>query len=128
VIRRETEALEARVDRLRRGAAPPTVAARTVILVDDGVATGGTMRAAIQAMRKGDAARIVVAVPVAAPETLQVLRREADEVVCLHAPSSFQAVGNWYEDFRQVHDHDVARILDDHRSWSGGAVAGSPPA
>jgi putative phosphoribosyl transferase len=92
--------------------APHDLAGRTAILVDDGVATGATMRAAIRALRRLGPARIVVAVPVAAPETLDGLRAEADAVVCLTAPERFRAVGVHYGRFPQVADDEVRRLLD----------------
>jgi len=88
------------------------VRGKTVILVDDGIATGATMKVAIRATRSGGASRVVVAVPVAAPSSLQELEAEADEVVCLDAPESFYAVGQAYENFDQVTDEEVCAILD----------------
>jgi predicted phosphoribosyltransferase len=84
---------------------------RTVILVDDGLATGSTMQAAILALRQRRPKRIVVAVPVGARETCQSLARSADEVVCLATPEPFNAVGLWYEDFSQTSDEEVRRLL-----------------
>jgi putative phosphoribosyl transferase len=92
------------------------IAGRTVILVDDGVATGATIRAGIAALRQQDPERIVVAVPVAPPDTLELLRSEADEVVCLAAPVMFRAIGEWYRDFRQVSDDEVCELLADGRA------------
>jgi predicted phosphoribosyltransferase len=80
---------------------------RNVLLVDDGVATGSTMRAAIAALRQRQPKRIVVAVPVAAPSTRRELEREADAVICLSSPETFSAVGQWYADFRQSSDQEV---------------------
>lgn len=91
--------------------APLLLAGRTVLLVDDGLATGATMRVAIQAARAAQAARVVVAVPVAPPETLARLQREADAVVCLHAPARFMGVGAWYAQFPQLADEDVRSLL-----------------
>ncbi len=85
---------------------------RTAILVDDGVATGSTMHAAVEAVRKLDPAEIVVAVPVAEPGSLLSLRRVADKVVCLAAPQAFEAVGSFYQDFEQVSDETVYTLLD----------------
>ncbi len=85
---------------------------KTVILVDDGIATGATMKVAIRAARSGGANRVVVAVPVAAPSSIRELQTEADEVVCLDAPESFYAVGQAYENFEQVTDDEVCAILD----------------
>jgi putative phosphoribosyl transferase len=102
----------ARRERLYR-AGRPTLSLKglTVILVDDGLATGSTMRAAVQAARRADAQRIVVAVPVAAPETAESLRSEADEVVCVATPVPLRAVGLWYDDFEQVSDDAVRALL-----------------
>jgi putative phosphoribosyl transferase len=84
---------------------------RTVILVDDGLATGATMRAAVQALREQKAAAIIVAVPVAAPDTCEEFKHLADEVVCATTPESFQAVGQFYEDFTQTTDDEVRQLL-----------------
>lgn len=109
----EQRELERREQLYRGDRARPEVSGRTVILVDDGVATGATMRAAIQALRQQNPARIVVAVPVAAPDTARRLEREADELVCLATPSPFYAIGQWYRDFNQVGDDEVRRLLSD---------------
>ena len=110
--RREIEVVRHRIERLRQGRTAPELRGRLVILVDDGIARGGTMRAAIRAVRKRHPARLVVAVPVAAPEVIADLRRDVDEVVCLHQPEDLHAVGLWYEEFDQVHDEVVVRILE----------------
>ncbi|MDA8230249.1 MAG: phosphoribosyltransferase [Magnetospirillum sp.] len=93
------------------GREPIALAGRTAIVVDDGIATGGTMRAALGAVRKRQPRRLVMAVPVAAADSLESLRSEADEVVCLAAPSWFQAVGAFYDEFHQLADEEVADIL-----------------
>ena len=96
-----------------------------MILVDDGVATGATMRAAIAALRQARPSKIVVAVPVAPPDTVEVLRSEADEVVCLATPEPFRAIGCWYVAFPQLSDEEVRACLA--RSWAprpAAAVAG----
>jgi putative phosphoribosyl transferase len=112
VAKAEQTELERR-ERQYRGARPlPDVAGRTVILVDDGLATGATMRVAVAALRQEHPARIVVAVPVAPPETCATLRREADEVVCAVIPEPFHAVGLWYEDFTQTTDDEVHDLLE----------------
>jgi putative phosphoribosyl transferase len=101
-----------RRDRLYRGdKARLVVSGRQVILVDDGLATGSTMEAAIIALRLMDPSAIVVAVPVGAPETCERLRRLTDHFACLATPSSFSAVGQWYDDFSQTTDEEVARLL-----------------
>ena len=90
----------------------PDLAGRTVIIVDDGLATGSTMRAAVRALRQVGPARIIVAVPVGAPETCQSLRDEADQVVCLNVPQDFHAVSLWYDEFSQITDQEVRRLLE----------------
>jgi predicted phosphoribosyltransferase len=101
-----------RRDRLYRGdRQPPDVGGRTVILVDDGLATGATMRAAVQALKRQQPARIVAAVPTASPDTCQMLKAEADDVVCAMTPEPFFAVGHWYEDFTQTTDDEVRELL-----------------
>lgn len=107
----ERAEIHRRADLLRAGAAPRDLAGRTVILVDDGVATGSTMAAAVQVVRGMGAKRVVVAVPVAPPDVLVRLRRLADEVLCPLTPQRFVAVGYWYEDFNQVQDSEVRAIL-----------------
>ena len=82
-----------------------------MLLVDDGLATGATMRAAVRSLRAHEPARIVVAVPVGAPETCAELRDEADEVVCARSPDPFEAVGAWYDDFSQTSDDEVRELL-----------------
>jgi putative phosphoribosyl transferase len=116
VARREIAEVRRRVERFRAGRPPPELRGRTVILVDDGIAIGGTMRAAIRAVKRHEPARVVVAIPVAAPEIVEALRQEVDEVVCLHQPEPMYAIGLWYEDFRQVRDDEVVRILELDRS------------
>ncbi len=107
------EALELdRRERLYRGERPlPDVAGRTVIVVDDGAATGASLRAAAQALRAQGPARLVLAVPVGAPEACQALQAYADEVVCPRQPAAFGAVGRWYQDFAQVGDEQVLAYL-----------------
>lgn len=85
---------------------------RTAIIVDDGVATGATMRAAIRGVRRQGPKRLVLATPVAPPETIEALAREADETVCLERPALFWAIGSFYSDFRQLSDEEVVRLLD----------------
>ncbi len=97
--------------RLRAGVPAVPVAGRDVVLVDDGLATGSTVIAAARAMRRAGCRRLVIAVPVGPPETLALLRAEADEVVCPLVPRDLQAVGRWYRDFHQVEDAEVRRLL-----------------
>jgi putative phosphoribosyl transferase len=95
---------------------PIPVAGRAVILVDDGIATGSTMRIAARAVRKAGAAKIIIAVPLAPEDTLDELRAEADEIVCLDMPHPFIAVGAHYAEFAQLSDADVIAILARHRA------------
>jgi predicted phosphoribosyltransferase len=90
---------------------PPDLTGRTVILVDDGLATGATMLAAIRAVRQQRPARVVVAVPVAPQEVCEALRREADDLACLLTPAVFRSVGTWYDDFSQTSDDEVRALL-----------------
>jgi putative phosphoribosyl transferase len=91
------------------------VRGKTVILADDGLATGASMRAAVAAVRKLDPARVVVAVPVGAKDTCADLRAEADEVVCLQTPDPFYAVGQWYVDFGETSDDEVRELLGSYQ-------------
>ncbi|MDQ2635646.1 MAG: phosphoribosyltransferase [Actinomycetota bacterium] len=111
VVGRETEELHRR-ERAYRGDRPPVdVAGRDVILVDDGIATGASMLAAVRAVRAGGPARVVVAVPVGPESACRELAAEADEVVCVTMPPGFEAVGQVFEDFRQVSDDEVRELL-----------------
>jgi putative phosphoribosyl transferase len=105
-----------RREKLYRDDLPPAeVEGKTVIIVDDGIATGSTMVAAIAALRQLNAGRVVVAAPTIAPPTHDYLHKEADEVVAVMVPDEFQGVGQWYEDFSQTSDEEVQRLLADHR-------------
>ena len=123
VTAKEREEL-ARRERLYRGDREPLdVRGRTVLLVDDGLATGSTMKAAVAALRDQHPSRIVVAVPVAAEDSCAELRAVADEVVCAVTPEPFHAVGVWYEHFDQTSDDEVRALLADaHRVGSSGTV------
>ena len=114
VERAKAEALE-EIERRRRvylgKRAPVEVAGHTAIIVDDGIATGATMRAALRAVRRRDPAWLVLAVPVAPPESLRRLAEEADETICLHQPEYFAAVGQFYQDFGQTQDDEVIALL-----------------
>jgi putative phosphoribosyl transferase len=109
VAARELIELQRREQAYRGGRPPTELTGRTALLVDDGLATGATMRAAAQAVRAAGAARVVVAVPVGAADSLQAV--PADDVVCLHIPQSFGAVGAYYRDFTQTTDEEVRRLL-----------------
>jgi predicted phosphoribosyltransferase len=115
-VERVTVAEQAELERRERqyrGDRPfPDVRNKTVILVDDGLATGSSMRAGVQALRQEGAGRIVVAVPVAAPETCDAFREIADDIICAETPEPFRAVGLWYDDFSQTTDEEVHDILD----------------
>ena len=112
VLADEQRAEARRCEQRLRGRRPASrLVGRTIILVDDGLATGATMRAAIRSVRKAGPARLVVAVPVAAPSTCETLRAETDELICLLAPDPFFAVGVHYADFRPIDDDEVERLL-----------------
>jgi erythromycin esterase-like protein/predicted phosphoribosyltransferase len=124
---RERLELERR-DRLFRGGRPPVIVRdRTVLLVDDGLATGATMQAAIIALRQQGPAQIVAAVPVGARDTCDRMRQFADRVVCVQIPDRFDAVGLWYEEFAQTSDEEVIRLLGVDRSGATAAEARSKP-
>ncbi|MGH9040935.1 MAG: phosphoribosyltransferase [Acidimicrobiia bacterium] len=118
VTRSEAEVLAVREAAYRGDRPPLDLSGATVILVDDGLATGASMRAAAAAVRRQSPAHLVVAVPVAATETCEAMAAVADEVVCSLRPTAFHAVGLWYEDFSQVDDHQVTELLA--RAWSRG--------
>ena len=111
VAAQELEELKRRERLYRGGRPPPDVRGRTIILVDDGLATGATMRAAIHGLRQQQPARIAVAVPTASADTCEALRTEADEVICAMTPEPFFAVGHWYDDFSQTTDDEVRHFL-----------------
>lgn len=110
-IARERQELARRVDDYRGGRALPELAARSAVLVDDGLATGVTARAALRALRRSDPGELVLAVPVCAPDTARALEQEADEVVCVLQPPDFGAVGGWYDRFDQTSDEQVRQLL-----------------
>lgn len=111
VINRERAELERREQAYRDGRPPVDVRGRTVVLIDDGLATGSTMKAAVRAVRARQPARVIVAVPVGAPDTCRELAAVADEVVCARTPKYFAAVGQWYDNFRQTTDEEVRELL-----------------
>lgn len=112
-VERERAELHRREHVYRSGRPAPRIEGRTVVVVDDGLATGMTARAALRHLRRGDPARLILAVPVSAPAAAERLRREADDLICLHQPPSFYAVGQWYDTFGQVSDSEVIDILHD---------------
>jgi putative phosphoribosyl transferase len=112
-VEKELRELERREAAYRAGRPPLDLEGKTVILVDDGLATGATMRAAALALRKYKPARVVVAVPVASAETCDEFRADVDEIVCALTPSPFHAVGLWYDDFSQTSDEEVRELLRD---------------
>lgn len=112
VAAEERMELERREEQYRGDRPAPEVQGRTVILVDDGLATGSTMRAAVAALRRRNPARIVVAVPVGAPETCAEFQDEADEAICALTPEPFYSVGLWYKDFSQTTDEEVRDLLE----------------
>jgi predicted phosphoribosyltransferase len=111
IAREEQVELERRASAYRDGHAPAKLKGRVVVLVDDGLATGSTMRAAVQAVRAHEPARIVVAVPVGSPDTCREFAEVADEIVCARTPERFAAVGQWYDDFSQTTDEEVRDLL-----------------
>jgi putative phosphoribosyl transferase len=124
VARREQQELERREREYRGDRPEPDVRDRTIILIDDGLATGSTMRAAAEALKREGAGRIVAAVPVAPPETCDALRRVVDEVVCAVTPEPFYGVGMWYETFSQTTDTEVRELLELGRSPVRGGRGG----
>jgi putative phosphoribosyl transferase len=124
VTERETVELDRREQTYRNGRAAPELRDRIVILVDDGLATGATMRAAVKALRQRGVARIVVAVPVGPPDTCREFEDAADETVCASMPEFFQAVGQYYEDFSQTSDEEVRELLARAAQERSAAAAG----
>lgn len=113
VVAREKIELERREAAYREGRPSPDLNGKTVILVDDGLATGASMRAAAAALKQRNVAKIVVAVPVAAPETCAELKNEVDDIVCAFTPENFHGVGQFYHDFSQTSDEEVRALLAD---------------
>jgi putative phosphoribosyl transferase len=133
IIERERRELERRELAYRPGG-PPALRDRAIILVDDGLATGASMRAAVRAARQQQPAQIVAAIPVAARDTLEQLRREVDAAECVQAPEDFSSVGEWYEDFAQTTDGEVRELLEkaahrfsDHASKNSESDKTYPP-
>jgi predicted phosphoribosyltransferase len=121
VARVEGRELERRERAYRNGRPALAIAGRVAILVDDGLATGSTMRAAVAAVRRLRPSRVVVAVPVGAPDTCEDLAAIADEVICVETPAQFDAVGAWYDDFRQTTDDEVTAALQEAAAMQGRA-------
>lgn len=118
-VQRQKEEIARRITRYRSGKSIENLSGKTVILVDDGVATGATMKAAITALKAERTERLVAAVPVAPPDTAEELASMVDEFVCLFTPPDFMAVGGYYSDFTQVSDEEVAEIIRESRSLTG---------
>jgi putative phosphoribosyl transferase len=127
IAARETQELERREQVFRAGWPPLDVEKKIVVLVDDGIATGASIRVAIAALRHRRPAEIVVAAPVVALSTYERLRREADDVICVHAPKSFYAIGEFYDDFSQVTDEEVIELLRQASSKDHKDPRAAPP-
>lgn len=113
---RQLREIERRREQYLSGRMPIPVTGRTVIVIDDGIATGGTVRVALRALRQKNPAKLILAVPVGAPDSVQSMRSECDEVLCLVTPEPFHAVGIHYDDFTQTTDEEVKQLLEDHRT------------
>jgi predicted phosphoribosyltransferase len=127
IAARELAELDRREREYREERPPADLRDRIVILVDDGLATGSTMRAAVEAVRRRAPARVVIAVPVGAPETCDALAAIADELICARRPGSFSAVGLWYHDFSQTSDAEVRELLARHAQPRGNHSHPSEP-
>ena len=125
---RERDRLNRRLGQLRGDRVPVPLAGRTAVVVDDGIATGSTARAACLAARARGASRVIVAVPVGSVQAVASLRRDADEVICVHTPVPFTAIGNWYGDFSQVADAEVTGLLGQAPTYAGTRNAAPDPA
>lgn len=121
VIAREQAELERRARAYRGESPPPELEGKTVIVVDDGLATGASMRTALRSLRAHGLKRLILAVPVAPASTCAAMANEADEAICLMTPEPFYAIGQWYEDFSQTSDQEVVELLHEASSfgWTG---------
>jgi len=119
---RELAEIERRREIYLGGRERPDPAGRDVIVIDDGIATGATATAAIRALKRRGAARVILAAPVAPSDSVREMRREADEVICLEQPEYFQSIGQWYGDFHQLEDDEVTRLLDAAARRTAGAA------
>jgi erythromycin esterase-like protein/predicted phosphoribosyltransferase len=128
IAARERQELARRERLYRGGRPPPDVRGRTAILVDDGLATGATMHAGIEALRQQKPARIIVAIPTASPETCEEMKAKADDVICAITPEPFHAVGRWYQDFSQTTDEEVSVLLSPQSALEKSNAAQSPKA
>ena len=108
---RQRKEIQRRLNLYRQDAPPPNLKGRNVVVVDDGIATGSTMKAALASVKKQGAASVIVAIPVGPPSTIQELRRQADNVICLYMPEYFQAIGQFYSNFDQTSDEEVIELL-----------------
>ena len=125
-IRRQLDEIVRRRRAYLGDAQPIPISGRTVIIVDDGIATGGTVRVALEGVREAAPARLILAIPVAPPETLKALEHACDQIVCLTTPRPFFAVGNHYRVFDQTDDREVVELLRAHRARMSGVAAESP--
>ncbi len=125
-VARQLKEIRRRQQAYRGGRGPEKLEGRTVIVIDDGIATGGSMRAALRGVRRSNPKRLVMAVPVAPRETIDSLRPEVDDLVCLSTPEFFAAIGEFYEDFRQTSDKEVTELLDAAQRRPAGAAQAMP--
>ncbi len=122
VAQREMEEIKRRENVYRKGRPPLNLAGKTVILIDDGLATGSTMLASLKAIRTQCPRKIIAAVPVSPPSTCEQLQDDADAMICLITPEPFYGVGMWYDDFSQTEDREVVDLLDRAKAWTKGTA------
>ncbi|MBI2433293.1 MAG: phosphoribosyltransferase [Candidatus Hydrogenedentes bacterium] len=118
IVARELAEVERRQKTYRKGRPPTPIEGRTVIVVDDGIATGASVRAALRGLRRKPIGKLVLAVPVAPQSTVREMQSEVDDLVCVHAPLQFGAVGAFYKDFDQTTDEEVIELLEDAQRWA----------